>query len=311
MQALKQYTKVFTTKYWEAKRQAKPNNFFYKVIATFIFSIHSFFADNCFDKASTLTFYSLLAIIPMVAIGFGVAKELGFEERFKQEIQEQLKSQPVVAEKIIEFSNATLKQAQGELIAGLGVVVLLWTVFRMIGNIALYFNQIWKVKTPRTMWQQVKSFVPMILLFPAFLVALNSFIIYTSTSAIQASESIKFLDAVDPVITTLFQFLPILLNWILLIFLYMYLPNTTVSWKAGIIAGSITGILFQLWQWIYVTFQVNAASYGAIYGGFAAVPLFLIWLNYSWLIILFGTELAYHIQKLSEPNKPIKSISKK
>jgi membrane protein len=73
-----------------------------------------------------------------------------------------------------------------------------------------------------------------------------------------------------------------------------------VSWKAGLIAGFVVGIMYAIWQWIYVTFQVNASSYGAIYGSFAAVPLFLIWLNYSWLIILFGTELSRSIQEINK-----------
>jgi membrane protein len=300
MNKLKRGLKIFTLNFWETKREANPDNFFYKAMAILIASLQSFFADNCFDKASTLTFYSLLTIVPLVAISFGIAKELGFENKFRHEIIIQFNSQPMVADKLIEFSDATLRQTKEGFIAGCGIVILLWTVFCMIGNIAFYFNQIWRIKVSRTLWQQCKSFIPMILLFPIFLVASSSFVAYTSTIALKATESILFLKAFNPFFTFLFKYLPLTLNWLLLIFLYIYLPNTKVNWKAGAIAGTIAGVLCQAWQWIYIAFQFNATSYGAIYGVFAAVPLFLIWLNYSWLIILFGTELAYHIQKLNE-----------
>jgi membrane protein len=295
----KQFISHFREEYWDPQKTTKPKGFFNSFLRTLIASIRSFLDDNCFDKASTLTFYSLLSIIPLVAIGFGIAQELGFAEKFTEQVKDQFQSQPQVAEKIIQFSNATLKTTKGGVIAVFGIVVLLWTVLRMIGNIETFFDEIWKVKTTRTLWQQIKRYVPMIIFFPIFLVGSNSVILYASTEAILASQSIKLLSFLGPAIKFLFQIIPYILNWCLLSFLYIYLPNTKVSWKAGLVAGFAAGILYAIWQWIYVTFQVNASSYGAIYGSFAAVPLFLIWLNYSWLIILFGSELSHHIQETS------------
>lgn len=286
--------------FWNPDKERKPKNIFDKIFLILVASLKNFIDDNCFDKASTLTFYSLLSLIPLIAIGFGIAQELGFAERFTEQIEAQFQNQPEVAKKIIEFSHSTLKTTKGGLIAVFGLAILIWTVFRMIGNIATFFDEIWAVKTPRTIWQQIKSFIPMILYFPIFLVASNSVIIFMSTQAILASQSIDFLSFFGPVIAFLIQLSPYLINWALLSFLYIYLPNTKVSWKAGILAGFAAGMLYAVWQWIYVTFQANASSYGAIYGSFAAVPLFLIWLNYSWLIVLFGTELSHRIQDIDK-----------
>jgi membrane protein len=285
---------------WENRKQDKSHGFFYKILKILLTSIKGFIDDQCFDKASTLTFYSLMSIIPLVAIGFGITQELGLADKFAEQIKTQLQSQPQVAKKIIEFSNSTLKTTKGDIIAACGFVVLIWTVLRMIGNIAFFFDDIWKVKSRRSFWQQVKSYIPMILLFPIFLVGSSSLIIYASTKAILATQSIDILHIFGPIIRVLFQLIPYVISWGILSFFYIFLPNTKVSWKAGVIAGVTVGIIFVIWQWIYVTFQVHASSYGAIYGSFAAVPLFLIWLNYSWLIILFGTELAYHIQQVQQ-----------
>lgn len=136
--------------------------------------------------------------------------------------------------------------------------------------------------------------------FPIFLVGSNSLILFMSTKALLAFKSIHILNSLSPIIQFVFQGLPYLISWGLLSFLYIYLPNTKVSWKAGITAGIITGVIYVIWQFIYITFQAHASSYGAIYGGFATLPLFLIWLNYSWLIILFGSELSYNIQHINE-----------
>jgi membrane protein len=300
MNKITQFIEYFQQEFWNPKQKSKSKNFFHKVLRILFASIRDFIDDKCFDKASTLTFYSLLSIIPLVAIGFGIAQELGFADRFTEQVKAQLYNQPQVAEKIIEFSDSTLKTTKGNIIAWFGFIILLWTVFRMIGNIGSSFDEIWNVKNSLTLWQQVKRYIPMIFLFPIFLVGSSTIIIFMSTKAILAFKSIEVLNYFSPFIEFIFQWIPYLVSWGLLSFIYIYLPNTKVSWKAGIIAGIITGILYVIWQWIYVTFQVNASSYGAIYGGFAALPLFLIWLNYSWLIILFGTELSRNIQEISD-----------
>ena len=309
MKILQPYLDFFQKDIWEKETEGKPlKNFFYKFLRILISSVKGFLNDKGFDKASTLTFYFLLSLIPLVAIGFGIAQELGFAEQFKEQVKAQLSSQPQVAEKIIEFSDATLKTTKGGIIAAFGFLVLIWTVLRMIGNISSFFNEIWKVES-RTLWQQIKSYVPMILLFPIFLVGSSSALVYMSETAINFIESVKFLSFLGPLVTYLFQFVAYLVSWGFLSFIYIYLPNTDVSWKAGMVAGIITGLIYLLWQWVYITFQVNASSYGVIYGSFAAIPLFMIWLNYSWLIIIFGAELTYQIQNDQNPNK--KSLENK
>jgi membrane protein len=98
------------------------------------------------------------------------------------------------------------------------------------------------------------------------------------------------------VISVLIQIIPYTLIWILLTLTYLILPNTKVNFKSAVIAGVLAGTLYQLTQWGYITFQVGVARYGAIYGTFAAVPLFMIWIQLSWLIVLYGAEISYAIQ---------------
>lgn len=301
MNKLKKFFQSFLQNIRRDPERTPVKRFFYKWLRVLIYSVQGFVQDKGFDKASTLTFYTLLAIVPLIAIGFGIAQALGFADKFIEQVKTQLQSQPQVAEKLIQFANATLKTTRGGVIASFGVVILFWTVIKTLGNIASFFNEIWKVKTSRTLWQEVKSYVPLILLFPIFLVGSSSVLIYMSTTAIMASQQIEILNFLGPLFFYLFNFISYLISWILLSFFYIYLPNTKVPWKAGFKAGIITGFLYFIWQWVYATFQAHASSYGVIYGSFAAVPLFLIWLNYSWLILIFGAELCYHIQQEETP----------
>ncbi len=291
------------TRYLNKKSKSRAHNviknFFHSILKLLYGTLQNFIVHKGFEKASTMTFYTLLSIVPLMAIGFGVAQFVGFEDQFTRLIKEEFYHQPEIAEKMIQFSLSALKQTRGDVIASIGMVILFWTVLQMLGNIESYFNEFWHVKQSRSFWKQIKSFIPLILLFPLFLVGSSSLILFLSKKSHSALYSLGFPDLMDSLIFYFLNITQFLLSWCWLSFLFIYLPNTYVSWKAGILAGFITALFFIVWQGIYVAFQLNATSYGAIYGSFAAVPLFLFWLNYSWLILLLGSGLAYQIH-LSE-----------
>lgn len=298
MKKLKLFAQRIKTEIWNNDLPEHSfKGFIYKWVRIFFNSITGFMEDKGFDKASTLTFYTLLAIVPLLAIGFGIAQQLGIEEKFTEQVKTQLSSQPQVAEKLIQFGHSALNNTRGGIIATFGLIMLFYTVLRTIGNTETFFDEIWQTKQTRTFWEEIKSYTPIIILFPLFIVGSNSVLIFMSAKVLAGLKSIKILDFFSPLFVYLFHLLSYIISWCLLSFFYIYLPKTKVLWRAGFTAGIITGILFLIWQWVYVTFQAKSASYGAIYGGFAAIPLFLIWLNYSWLILIFGAELAFHIQK--------------
>jgi membrane protein len=111
-------------------------------------------------------------------------------------------------------------------------------------------------------------------------------------------EKISLLGVFSPIIFFLLKLLPYGLLWSLFTFLYIFMPNTKVRFVSGLMAGIVAGTIFQIVQWAYITFQIGAAQYNAIYGSFAAFPLFLIWLQLSWLIVLYGAELSFAHQNV-------------
>lgn len=252
--------------------------------------------DNCYLKASALTFYSLLSIVPVLAVAFGIAKGFGFEKKLEEEIAVQFQEQPVIAKYLITFSYSLLEQAQGGLIAGIGVIALFYTVIKLLDNIESSLNDIWKVFTPRPFSRKFSDYFSMMLIFPFFFGVSSSLAVFITTRVLTITRQSEFFSIFTPVFTFILHLIPYLLSWVLFTFIYVFMPNTKIPWRCGIIAGILAGTAYQLLQLLYIKFQIAVSGYGAIYGSFAALPLFLVWLNLSWLIMLMGAEFAYHAE---------------
>lgn len=252
--------------------------------------------DNCQLRASALTFYSLLSVVPVVAMAFGIAKGFGLEKLLQRMLLERLQGQEEVLKQILAFSNSLLENTKGGLVAGIGVAVLFWTVIGVLGNIEASFNDIWGVKKPRTLVRKISDYLVLMLICPILLIVSSSVTIFIRAEVNVFVEKIALLGAVSPFIFLVLKLLPFVVIWAVFTFIYIFMPNTKVEFKAGLLAGIVAGTIYQFTQWAYIAFQVSVSSYGAVYGSFAALPFFLVWLQTSWLIVLVGAEIAFAYQ---------------
>lgn len=271
-----------------------------------------FIEDDCYSKASALTFYSLLSIVPVLAVLFGIAKGFGFETALETEISQRFSEQREVVDKLIQFAYSWLHNAQGGLIAGIGTIALFWSVFGLLSNIETALNAIWKTRFSRPYTRKVSDYLATMIICPIFLVTLSSINVFIHTHFTKNPQNSVIIEAVSPVVLFFFKLFPFFLSWGLFTFIYMFMPYTKVYARSAITAGIIAGSAFQAWQWIYIKFQIGVSSYGAIYGSFAALPLFLIWLQISWLILLAGAELAFETENdLFIPAREVAPLSSK
>lgn len=271
-----------------------------------------FVEDDCYLKASALTFYSLLSIVPVLAIIFGIAKGFGFEKALEVDINERFAEQPELVEKFIGFAYSWLHTVKGGLIAGIGTIALFWSVLGLLSNIETTLNAIWKMPVSRSIGRKISDYLAVVIICPLFLVASSSINVFLSTRIEETAQSNVIVEVVGPVLLFILKFFPFFLIWVLFTFVYLFLPNTKVYLRSAIIAGIIAGTTFQIWQWTYIKFQIFASNYGAIYGSFAALPLFLIWLQISWIILLAGAEMAFEIENdLFIPYRQIAPLSTK
>jgi membrane protein len=288
------------TDMWRLRLEDLPRwqAFFIRQLQALVLAVRRYIEDRCMQRASSLTFYSLLSIVPVFAMIFGIAKGFGFEKLLEKQLYKEFAGQEAVLNRIITFSDSLLAHAQGGVIAGIGLLVLLWSVLKVLNNIEASFNDIWQVHEARNWSRKFSDYTSVMLISPVLVVLSGSATVFIQTRVAAITERLSVLEMIGPVIFFLLKFTPYVLIWILFSLIYLIMPNTKVSYRAGIPAGIIAGTLYQLAQWVYIGFQIDAARYSAIYGSFAALPLFLMWIQISWWIVLFGAELSYAYQNV-------------
>ena len=267
-----------------------------KILRVIILAARGFTKNDCQKKASVLTYYSLLNMVPIIAVIFGVAKGFGFDKLIEKQILEMAQKgnwQSGVTDQIIGFSHSLLENVKGGLIAGVGVILLFWTIISILGKIEESLNDVWEVRRPRTLARKFSDYLAMMVLAPILFAISSSATVLVAGQVKFFAHKAGVLTVLGPMISFFLNLLPYVSIWTLLSILYLILPNTRVPVRAGILGGVAAGTIFQIVQWIYIKFQIGVASYGAIYGSFAALPLLLGWIQMSWMIVLFGSEIAH------------------
>ncbi len=262
-------------------------------VAILVISVSRFIEDACMVSASALTFYSVLSFIPIVALVLGVAKGFGVGKVLEQQIREQTFTDPQVMEFIVQFANHALENTKGGLITGLGIVILLWSVIKVLGNTELAMNRIWGIRQGRKLTRKFADYLSVMFLAPILLTLISGINVFLTSNLQTIAVEEGFLRYAGTLIVSLVNVVPYLLVWFLFIFLYMFMPATPVKFKYAVLAGILAGTVYQVVQWFYIRFQIGVSSYNAIYGSLAALPLLLVWLQLSWSIVLWGTELCY------------------
>lgn len=274
--------------------------FFLKQVRIILIVLRNYAKDNLQLQAAGLTFYTLLSVVPLVALAFAVAKGFGFQEALEAQLTAAFSGHEEVVDQVMTFSGRMLENTKGGLLAGIGVVILLWTVMRLLVRIEMSFNDIWKVAKGRTWLRRFTEYFSIMLFAPVIVILAGSITVVISQELENLIAGYDFLLSVGPVLHFGIKMIPYTLIWLLFTFVYMVMPNTKVKFGSALIAGIIAGTSFQLLEWGYINFQVGVSKYNAIYGSFAALPLFLIWVNISWLMTLIGAEIAYANQYVSE-----------
>lgn len=255
-----------------------------------------FWKDHCQKNASMLTYYSLLNIVPLIAVAFGIAKGFGLEKIIEKQIVQiatRANWQADATEQILQFSRSMLEHVKGGVIAGIGVLMLFWTVISILGKIESSLNTIWDIQKTRPLVRKFTDYITLIVFAPILFVISSSATVLVASHLKAIMNKIALLGVFSSVILFLLNLLPYVSIWVLLTLLYIVLPNTKVPIRSGLLGALAAGTVFQIIQWIYIKFQIGITKYGAIYGSFAALPLFLIWVQTSWMIILFGAEIAH------------------
>jgi membrane protein len=292
---IKQVSNFLQRDIWRipSRKLTRRHSFFIRYLRVIVLAVREFQDNQRQLDASALTFYTLLSIVPVMAMAFGIAKGFGYDQLLEKELLSKFPGQEQTITQIIHFANNLLKDTQGGLIAGASVIMLFWTVIKVLDGIETSFNDIWGVKKSRSLSRKVSDYLSIMLVCPFAVIVTSALSVFLYTKIELILNHMSFLGSlIVPFFWVLYS-LPYVMMGILFTFIYIFIPNTKVNFSSGLIAGLLAGTLYQVVQSIYIQFQIGVANANVIYGSFAALPLFLIWLQVSWKIVLFGTEVSF------------------
>ena len=280
------------------KELTKSSRFSLRLLKKIILSARGVTKDNLFIKAAALSFYTILALVPILALVIAIGRGFGFQQAVVDWLSKALSAQAEMIPYIIQFVERYLERAQGGVFLGVGFAVLLWSVLSAFRQIENNFNDIWNVKKSRSIVRQFTMYISLMLLVPILIALSSGFSIFINTQLETAGLSQFF----SPLTRFLLNVAPYFIFSVLFTIMFLIIPNTKVRFKHALLAGCISGIAFQLFQGLYVGGQIYLSNYNAVYGSFAAIPLLLMFLQTAWLIVLYGAELTFVSQNLQNYN---------
>ncbi len=288
---------------------SRTRKIFYDAIKTLVLAVRGFTEDKLQSKASALTYYTLFALVPVLALIFALARGFGFQERIVHWLTSQMSSQPDLLPYLLDFVDKYLARSQGGIFVGVGIALLFWSVMSAFKQIEMAFNDIWQIKKLRSFVPSFTTYFSLMLIVPVFIVVSSALSVFMTTQLPHYVD----LGVFSPLLRISLKTIPYIINWILFTGLFIIIPNTQVKFLPALIAGVFTGTFFQLFQYLYIKGQVYLTSYNAVYGSFAVIPLLLLFLQISWIIILLGAELSFVVQNISkfEYGADIQKISRR
>lgn len=258
-----------------------------KLLRIILVTIREYKKDQCQLRASALTFYTVFSIVPVFALLFGIAKGFNIDNRLEKHLIANLEGQETALRSIIDFARNLLDNTKGGLVAGIGVLIIFWTVIKVMGTIEQSFNDIWAQPKSRTFLKKISDFISLLVLMPILFLMSVSITIFIQQHDMDLWMGFGFI------VPILLKLLPIAILCGAFTFIYVFLPNKNIPIKSGIFGGIFGGIAFYFTQLGLVVFQIGVTKYNSIYGTFSALPLFFAFVQFSWLIVLLGAEVSY------------------
>lgn len=265
-----------------------------KVVKVINLSIRSFLDRDLQTKSMSLTYSTVLAIVPAFAMLFAIGRGFGFQNLLEEQLFMYFPAQKNFITFALKFVDSYLNEASQGVFVGVGLVFLLYTVVSLLSDIETSFNQIWDIRHDRSIYQKITDYIAICLLVPVLMICSSGVSIFMS-STFQTSEHFAFL---TPLVNVALEAFPFFLAFLAFSISFCLIPNTRVKYKYAATSGALCAIMFQILQMLFLSGQIYVSKYNAIYGSFSFLPLLLIWLQFSWLILLFGCVLTYSLQNI-------------
>ena len=279
---------------WSDTRKSPKVN----VVKTLNLSIRSFLNGDIQTRACAMTFRTMLAIVPALALIFAIGRGFGLERVIEDELISAVPSQKQVLMESFKYVDSYLDNSSEGIFLGIGIVFLLWTLVSLLSSVEDTFNQVWGIRNGRSLWRKVTDYLVIFILLPVLMVVASGATSFFSS----AVQSLLPWWNVTPLVSVLLDVASVIMIWLFFTGVYMMVPNTKVKFKNAVVSGVLAGTAYVVLQWLFMTGQLYVSKYNAVYGGFAFLPLLLIWLQLVWVITLSGAVICYASQNFSQFN---------
>lgn len=272
---------------------------FIKYIKVMIITIKTFANERIGFQAVALSFFSTMSVVPFIAIMFAITGGLGLADKLKELLYSYFNNSQQTIDIILGFSGNIINEAQSSAVGLVSSLLFAFIVISMMLNVEKVFNNVWQVRKARNIFKRVSYVIVMLLLSP-FVVMLFF------TGSFIYSHALEFI-GIDPEVLGVFK---TILAWVIfgvvatftLSAMYKFLPNAKVDYGSALRAAIPAALAFTTVQYMYLETQVFVTRLSTVYGAFAAVPLFMVWINIGWYIILIGAELSFAFQHVDSYN---------
>lgn len=271
---------------------------FIKYVKVLIITVKTFSQQKVAPRAIALSYLSMMAVVPFLALVFGITGGFGLSETLKEFMAANITSSESV-DAVMQFAQNIVKTAESGWIGFFSALLFVWIIFRLMINIESAFNVVWKVDEKRNFMRRFAFYVAILIIAP-FIV----FVMFAGGFVYSSALDYMGLNLEE------FSFIKKTISWALFVIIaaftfsamYKFIPNYQVKYSNALRAAFYAAIAFGALQFFYLETQLLVSRLNGIYGTFAAVPLFMIWLNLSWNIILIGAEVSYAFQHVDSYN---------
>lgn len=283
----------------ELEELSKARARFIKYLKVMMITIKTFSSEKIGFQAVALSFFSTMSVVPFVAIVFAITGGFGLADKLKEFLYGYFNNSQQIIDTVLGFAQNIIDTAQSSAVGLVSALLFVWIVIWMMMNVEKVFNNVWKVQKSRNLFRRLSVIIAMLFVSPfVVMVFFGGSFVY--------SHALSYIGLDLETFNTFKTMLSWSLFGVLATFtfsaMYKFIPNAPVDYPNALRAAIYSGIAFTVMQYLYLETQVFVTRLNGIYGAFAAVPLFMVWINIGWFIILIGAELSYAFQHVDSFN---------
>lgn len=267
-----------------------------------LITVNTFTQNKMGYQCIALSYFVMMALVPFVALLFALTGGLGLSDRISEVLYMIFPANPEFVSTMMEKANGLLDTAKGGGPGLISFLIFLWAIVWMMFQVETVFNNVWGIrKIPRKLYKRFGFYIIVLVLSPLLVFVFSAGIAFYANITNLFGLDLSNIRSITKILGYLGFYTVSTLTFSAM---FTYIPATKVKYRYGLQAAALTALVFVVFQYLYLETQMFIGKLSRAYGVIAAIPLFLIWLNYSWQIIIYGAELTYGFQNVDKYKVP-------